>query len=195
MKLLEIRNRRGDGFERSIKYSWILFSIIIFIGTNNGCKSSGNHSGNTAIVADTVKTSVKAEQKQEILPNTAYKVAIPNANKVELPNNRGAFTFRLIKALVEPKTATKKQLTLSIRAIFEGIGQGAFWEENFLLSLENGDVVNPDKLTKDMVNPSKLYNKDISYTIPIEENRVMLIIMGLSGKSATLNLDLTKVQN
>ena len=191
MKLLEIRNRNGGWFERSVKYSWILFSIIILIGTNNGCKSSGNHSGNTAIVADTVKI----DQKQEILPNTAYKVAIPNTNKVELPNNRGAFTYRLLKALVVPKTATKKQLTLSIRAIFEGIGQGAFWEENFLLSLENGDVVNPDKLTKDMVNPNKIYNKDISYTIPIEENKVMLIIMGLSGKSATLNLDLTKVQN
>ena len=191
MKLLEIRNRNGGWFERSVKYSWILFSIIILIGTNNGCKSSGNHSGNTAIVADTVKI----DQKQEILPNTAYKVAIPNTNKVELPNNRGAFTYRLLKALVVPKTATKKQLTLSIRAIFEGLGQGAFWEENFLLSLENGDVVNPDKLTKDMVNPNKIYNKDISYTIPIEENKVMLIIMGLSGKSATLNLDLTKVQN
>jgi len=192
MRFSNSEQHKHQLLQGSSKFILTIFCMVILTGLTYGCKSSGNHSGNQPIAADTLKTE-KPEQKQ-ILPNTAYELENSNSGKLSLPNNRGAVTYRLTKAVVKPKNATEKQLVLSIRAIFEGIGQGAFWEENFLLAIENGDVLNANNPTKDMVNPNKIYNKDISFTIPVEETKVMLIIMGLNGKSATLNLDLSKIK-
>ncbi|HRI26979.1 MAG TPA: hypothetical protein PK239_16285 [Chitinophagales bacterium] len=170
----------------------MLFVLMVGGWSILGCKSSSNQSA-TATQTEPADTTAP-KPKTKTLPQTAYRLPL-DANKVQLPNNRGTFTYRIQYAVVEPLNATEKKITFTLRAIFDGIGQGALWEENFKLALNSGEVLAANNPQKQMVNPSTTVNKDISFTIPKSERYVRFVIMGLGGKSASIPLDLAIEQN
>lgn len=170
----------------------VLWVFLLSGWSISGCKSSNSPS---AIATQTEPAdTTTSKPKTKTLPQTAYRLPL-DANKVQLPNNRGAITYRIQYAVVEPLNATEKKITFTLRAIFDGIGQGALWEENFKLVLDSGEILAANNPQKQMVNPSTTVNKDISFTIPKSERYVRFVIMGLGGKSASIPLDLTIEQN
>jgi len=162
--------------------------VLVFLLYGGSCKKTA-----TPPQAVTMPPPADAQQlkQPEIKPGTAYRIAIP-VKSVKSPNNQGNFTYRLLWALVEPLNSEQKKITIQVKAMFEGAWQGAFWEENFIIVLDNGNVVAANNPTKDMVLPNRTVEKGISFTIPKTENKIDLMIKGRGNNFSNIPLDLAK---